>query len=432
MPFAKRVLSTVEGLAPIAVLFSVFVYGVLLLLAAFAAHLDVFTNPGDSRLFGYVREINWGLNYVLPIPVALFFSTATINSITSTIGALARARMIVTETGSVIDEDALLESWQRYGSHGVLAASLLSIIGLLVSGYEWVTACLVPALYHRTYHLLPGWNIAWNSMERSASAISCAIFGFFAFAAQAAVVAALLLFATLVVAFAVWIFDYTKNSTKAELYPNPRSKDDRRGFENFESFIENLLLAAVTFFFVFFMTRLDALYVYSDSPSISSFIAQNIFLKGFTSALREKGAGWLFDLGNVADASTTLVAAGFCLVAILGFLVPSIIVRQAAKRSQQRFLNRLEEAPTALASVHEMTPTQAKSAVKKMVFWPLHYPKFQLLLVFVTFAAICFACYRLTLTILLMLLIQVVRKALSAMGLVRRTGTRVANENGQG
>jgi hypothetical protein len=45
---------------------------VLLLLGAFAAHLDAFAASDTGRLFGYVKEINWGLNYVLPIPVALF------------------------------------------------------------------------------------------------------------------------------------------------------------------------------------------------------------------------------------------------------------------------------------------------------------------------------------------------------------------------
>jgi len=427
--FREQVLSTIENLAPIAVLFVAFIYGVLLLLGAFAGHLDAFTASDTRRLFGYVKEINWGLNYVLPIPVALFFSTAAINSINSTIGSLARSRMVVTQSGEAVDHDTLVESWRRYGQTGVLAASFLGLVAMLVSAYEWVTVCLLPAIRMNTLGLQPGWNIAWNSIEQRATPLSCVIFGVFAFIAQALVAVEFLFFATLVVTFAMWIFDYTKDSTKAELFPNVHSSDERRGFENFESFLENLLLAAVTFFFVFFMTRVDALYIYSDSPSISAFISKNIFLKGFTSALKEKGAGWLFDLGNVVDPSTTLVAAGACLVAILGFLVPSIIVRQAARRSQQRFLNRLQEAPVPTSALYEMPPAQAKAAATTMAFWPMHYPKFQLLLVFVTFASICFACYRLTLTILVMLMINVVRKALLAMGLLRKFGGSADGSN---
>ena len=332
--------------------------------------------------------------------------------------------MVVTHPGTAVDHATLVESWRRYGQSGIVAASCLGSIAIAVSAYEYVTVCLLPAVRVSTLGLQPGWNIAWSSVEHNASPLSCAIFGLFAFVAQAAVAVGFLFFATLVVTFAMWIFDYTKDSTDVELFPNVRSSDERRGFENFEPFLESLLLAAVTFFFVFFMTRLDALYVYSDSPS------NNIFLKGFTSALREKGAGWLFDLGNVADPSTTLVAAGACLVAIIGFLVPSIIVRQAARRSQQRFLNRLQEASTATAALYEIPPAQAKAAAKKMVFWPMHYPKFQLLLVFVTFASICFACYRLTLTILIMLMINVVRKALLAMGLLKKGGEPLAPSNG--
>jgi hypothetical protein len=251
------------------------------------------------------------------------------------------------------------------------------------------------------------------------------------------VAAAFLSFATLVVTFAMWIFDHTKDSADAELLPNPQSGDSRRGFENFVPFIENLLLGAVCFFFVFFMTRIDALYVYSDSPSISSFVGQNIFLRGFAAALKDpnKGPGWLFDFGNTVDPSTTLVTAGFCLAAILGFLVPSFIVRQAAIRSQQRYLNRLRENPKKTAALHRITPEEAELRISNdtkdnrdnqggkrketgMEFWPLHYPKFQLLLVFVSFAGICFACYRLTFTIVLMLFVDIVRKAMKAMGLL--------------
>jgi hypothetical protein len=172
------------------------------------------------------------------------------------------------------------------------------------------------------------------------------------------------------------------------------------------------------------MTRLDALYAYSASSSISAFTSQNIFLEGFSAAIKSKGVAWLFDFGDVADGSTTLVGAGFCLVAVLGFLVPSVIVFQAAKRSKQRFLSRLQEAPEQMAASYDMTPDQIREKVSNMVFWPIHYPKLQLLLVFVVFAGICFVCYRLTLTILLMLLIHVVRKGLSAMGLltVKETG----------
>jgi hypothetical protein len=53
-----------------------------------------------------------------------------------------------------------------------------------------------------------------------------------------------------------------------------------------------------------------------------------------------------------------------------------------------------------------------------MVVWPIQYPQPQLLLVFIAFAAICFACYRLTLTIVLMLLVFIVKRGLNAMGLL--------------
>lgn len=194
MVFARRVLSAVENLAPIAVLFIAFVCGVLLLLGAFAGHVDAFTASETKRLFGYVKEINWGLNYVLPIPVALFFCTAAINSISPTIGSLARSRMVVTQNGTAVDHGTLVESWRRYGQSGVLAASCLGAVGILVSAYEWVTVCLVPAIRMNTLGLQPGWNIAWSSVEHRASPLYCVIFGFLAFFAQAAVAVGFLFF----------------------------------------------------------------------------------------------------------------------------------------------------------------------------------------------------------------------------------------------
>src|SRR5579863_6318768 len=349
MSIAKRAVRWIENLAPIAVFFSFFIGGVLLLLLAIGAHLDAFTVSGSVRVFGYVREINWGLNYILFIPIALFFAAATINSIPSAIDGLSRSRMVISKVVVPEDRDTLLASWHTYGSQAMIITVCLSSMGILVSAFQWFSVCLLPALSQSAGKLAPGWNIAWHATDPTATRWGCALFGILAYIMQAGVAVGFLTFATFVVVFAVWIFDHTKDSTETELYPDPRSDDRRRGFQNFESFIENLLLASIAFFFVFFMTRLDGLYVYSSSNSISSFIVQNVFLEGFSQALKQKGIGWLFDMGNTADGSTTLVSAGFCLSAVLSFLVPIAIVRQTARRSQQRFLNRLQDSADNIA-----------------------------------------------------------------------------------
>jgi len=324
--------------------------------------------------------------------------------------------MFVESDNTAIDETTLLGSWRAYGASGVGFAGVLCLIALVVSMQQWASVCLLPALSGTAVGLQPGWNIAWKGTEHAATPEGTAIFGFFAFLAQAGVASAFLLFATLVVTFAQWIYDYTKDTTAMELFPTPRSEDRRRGFEQFAPLIENLVMSAVMFFFVFLMTRLDSLYVFSDAGSIKAFLLDNILLQGLAKAV-ESRSGWLFDPGNVLDISATLVAAGLCLVGVLAFLVPSNIVRQAAKRSQQRFLTRLGHTPEPLAALYNIPPDEALEKINAMDFWPIRYPKQQLLLVFVAFAAICFVCYRLTLSILAMAFFYIVRKALTALDL---------------
>ena len=67
--------------------------------------------------------------------------------------------------------------------------------------------------------------------------------------------------------------------------------DPRKGFERFEPLIETLLSLALSFFVVFYLTRLDNEFVLSDSQSFGEFIKSDLwygFINGIAGLFKGK------------------------------------------------------------------------------------------------------------------------------------------------
>jgi hypothetical protein len=291
---------------PPALTFAVFCFiGLATLLLSFAAHTNGVMDPRTSKLFGYLYEINWAANYVLIIPIAIYFCTAAINGMSQVITELAQARMIVRDDGVAASTDDIKNSWNSYARPALWVAGVLGCLALTASMIEWWTDCVRPLSYGSlaaipaTVTPAPGWNLTSLLSPGQAVPLAVASFGAVAFLGQAAVVTAFLSFITLVLAFASWVFRYTSDDSSWELFPNPAASDKRRGFEHFEIFIENLLLAALALLIVFFMTRLQYLYNDSDARSIVSFVSGDV-AKGFFQGLKKL----------VVDADPIIFTAG--------------------------------------------------------------------------------------------------------------------------
>jgi len=397
-----------RGLPP-ALSFALFcLIGLITMMISFVAHTNAVTDTRTEKLFGYLYEINWGVNFILVIPVAVYFCTAAINGMSQVITELGQARMIVRDDGTAASAEEIRNSWYSYGHRALQAAVVLGAVAVIASLLEWWRDCIRPLAYTSLASIpamsMPtsGWNLAALLSGGQVSPRGVAAFGLLAFAGQAAVATAFLAFITLVLAFASWIFQYTSDESSWELFPNPGSSDTRRGFEHFEIFIENLLLAALALFVVFFMTRLQFLYNDSSAHSIISFTSQDI-AKGFFQGLKKLAIDadpGIFAVGRRITYSTAMVGAAAGVTVILAFLVPAIVVRQTAMRSRSRLVDWMTRHPDAISPLFGVAPADAKKNLEAMEIWPMRYPKPIQLLIFVSVAALCFVCYKFALILI--------------------------------
>lgn len=191
------------------------------------------------------------------------------NAIRHVTGELAKDNMMVDQTGRPRDSVYLLNNWHRTLKVFLYVGAVLALLALAVSWREWSqNFSYDPALdleaITRNPGLLPGWNLA-PSVNGSNFFHAAKAFGFFAFTAQGVVASFYILFICVIYGFATWIYRLTTDSTEDELVPNTLSSDPRKGFEKFEPLIETLLSAALAFFVVLYLTRLDDEFVLSDS-----------------------------------------------------------------------------------------------------------------------------------------------------------------------
>jgi hypothetical protein len=394
-------LKSVESLPPVLALAFFFFFGMLLMLGSFAAHLNAVTDTSSGKKFGYVYEINWAVNYIVFVPIALYFCIAALNSIHQTITRIADCGMVVNPRGETVNKLRLSDEWQVYGRRAIQSWLVATLIVVIAVAAEWWQVCAVPIFtkmdYTRTAST--GWTLAPHLSGGQISSSATLVFGAFAFLAEATVVSAFLLFICVIFAFAAWVFGYTNEDAADELFPNPKSDDPRRGFESFQLLIENLLLAAVSLFFVFFMTRLHSAFVDSNATSVMSFMAGDIG-KGFFDGVKnlvKSGDPDLFATGKHLGYSVAMVGSATALTIITGFLIPGTIVRQAAIRARDRFVDWAPRHAREVNVLYELTLEEAAPKLKSMVFWPVLYPRPVQLLLFAGLAAGCFVFYKFTL-----------------------------------
>jgi hypothetical protein len=390
-----------QNTPPILVLGGALLTGVALALGSTIVHANsAFFAITPPKQLGYYYEINWSLNYVLFVPLALYFFFSSFSALRTTIRDLADSKMIIRADGTALAQDELQSDWQKVNGRAVAVALVLSVIAFIASWVEWwinfnyklgkMTEVL------NSTGLGPGWNLA-PLVNPPYQIAPVKAFGFFAYTMQGAFASAYLGFLCVIFAFVFWISRFTTDATTSELIPQATSEDVRRGFENFESLIETLLLASLSCFGVFLLTRLDHAFLVSPALDLSGFVQQDLwwgFIHGFKDLV--KGSPSLFVTGPFGY-SVEMTGIGLVLSLVVCFFVPVVILRQAARESRRRLEMRNPDSKT-------------RSALSSMVFWPLKYPAPLQLLGFLFLAACCFIFYKLTLVLVGATLIAVITK----------------------
>jgi len=382
------------------------VVGVALALGSTIVHASsAFFPISPPKELGYYYEVNWSLNYVLFVPLALYFFFSSFNCLRTTIRDLADSKMIVRPNGDALTEDELQSDWQKISGRAVIVAMVLSMIGFAASWVEWwinfhYKSGNLNYVLNST-HLGPGWNLA-PLVNPPYKIAPVRVFGFFAYTMQGVLVSAYLGFLCVVYGFGTWISRYTTDATTSELIPNAASGDVRRGFENFESLIETLLFASLCCFGVFYLTRLDHAFLASSVLDLPTFVQQDLWW-GFIHGFRDlaKGSPSIFETGPFGY-SVEMTGVGLVLSLVTCFFIPIVILRQAARESRRRLQMRNPDPQTC-------------AALNSMVFWPLQYPAPLQLLAFLFLAACCFIFYKLTLVLVGATLVAVITKFINSL-----------------
>jgi hypothetical protein len=392
----------IENVPPVLVLGISLLFGVALVLASTACGTSVAIFSEPPKQLGYFYEINWSLNYVLFVPMALYFFTSAFNRIREVIRGLADARMIVDGHGEILTEVALQGDWRKTSDRSVRLGVVLGLTALCASWVEWWLDFRYPdvpiaeALLRSK--LGRGWNLAPLLQPPPHHIVVAKIFGFAAFTAQGIFAAMYLLFLCIIFGFAAWLYRFTTDMTDWELVPDTLSDDRRCGFENFEPLVETLLLAALCCFGVFFLIRLDHAFLDSAAFDLGGFV-QNDIWAGFINGIKDlsKGSATLFQIGDIRY-SVEMAGTGLVLSLVTAFFIPTILLRQAAEGSKRRAIHHNQDNPKVLEKID------------KMVLWPMLYPQPVELLGFLFLAAMCFIYYKLTLVLVGVALAAVLTK----------------------
>lgn len=393
---ATTLLARLEEIPPIAIAGIAVLVGTLLMFGSLIADVNSFEAHG--KLLGYWYSVNWSLNFVLVIPIAIYFAANTFAGIRELISSLVASRMIVRPQGPPLTEPELLDKWHEFGTKPVILGLVLAAIAFLASWIEWYYDFFILGQHLNEIGQQEGPVLSWTLAHyfNGANALGARLFGFAAFTAQGCAASAFLIFVTVMLAFAAWIFRFTSDPVPEELVPDLKSPDTRRGFERFEPLMVNLLLASCFFFGVFFLTRLDNAFVLSPHTSIFDFAAKDLG-EGFVSHdAKDKLPHGPLELPNgQIHYSLMAVGTGMGVTLFMAFLVPSFILSRSAQVSCSRAITNQDRL--RLSQTTDLPPEEVEKRLQKMTFWPLKYPRPAELMLFLLLGGACFVYYNLTL-----------------------------------
>ena len=391
-------------------------YAILMILLTVGAGLDAIQVDHGQREKGYWWELNWGLNHLIAIPVALFCSASLLRSIREQVNRLADSQMAVNEKFEAITKDDLVRDWERY-EVGPIWFGVLATLAFAMSYAEWWVGSASPLLSHdpsgppvvgRQF----GWTTGAMLDPQNVARGPNVLLSFIAFTAQGFVTTVFAYVFATVLAFSIWIYNYG-GPVGQRLIPDLASDDERKGFEIFERFVFRLLYVGLAFTVVLFFIRVQSVYDASDSSArtVFHFVLQDV-IKGFVSNVAELLTGEstaLFDVGTATNYSTRIVFAAMSVMVMIAVAVPTLILSVLARQSKEALTECLRKPPCPPCTSRNLSAEDCKKRVAEMDFWPLRYPRPMELIAYIVFAGFCFLFYKFTFLLLGVLVIQTVR-----------------------
>lgn len=377
---------------PLLLMFAATVPAILLIVLSVFLDLHIYeaaAGQGASER-GYLAAVNWSVNYTLLLPLTLFFVAQARQTVPKVVTRLVRTGMIRDAEGKPLaDATRVIGLFDRKLDRASPVLFIVLMGAVSWTAYEWWTDSAGPLFQLRTA-VEDDWQVKALS-DASVSALANASFSAAAFLLQA--VATVIIFELVLVAWAfATVIDHLP-AADLRLRPNLRSQDSRRGFEVFEPFTVNILLASSVAYGMFYLTRLWNAYLHASppAPDLASFVVLSIIDgiqgQGFTGGLART-----LEVGHFG-VSGGVVSFAALMLFVWVFLFVANILRNTAKDARDWLADAIEQEP-AEPMLETLSREEALERLGSMKFWPVHYPRPNHLFALIVFAIFSMVFFR--------------------------------------
>lgn len=380
---------------------------------------EVITQDVIGKEVGYGSALNWSLTLALVLPAALLYLCKVYQAFPMVLRNLAVKRMVVTEDLAPIPEKELKELWQKELARYRTWLAGLIVIGLLFSLWEWYSFSARPLFLNSSAQAPElDWSVGvlFDSMGKPVQAtpvarLANATLSLLAFLGQAVIIAALLTFVYKSLIVGVFVTEISRPEGRYRLVPNPTSRDARLGFELFSEFIEGSLVCIGFFYGIFYLSRLQNIYLRSSEEGMLAFLVDRLLL-GILDKPFDLGAGIEvfrkgMEIEKDLDYSSIMVSLGaFAVLMVAAFMIGST-VRDAAVRARNELQNNLQAEPERVNQLFGMTAEEIEARLNEMVFWPVRYIRAREFFGLIVLGVTCIFFYKLGLILVGMLMFRV-------------------------
>ena len=411
---------------PALLAFGAMILGFLLVAASFILGIGSTTvRAADANHTEVVKEVgfalapNWSIVACLLLPAALLYLCKAYRSFPLVLRHLAVNKMAVTADLGPLAPTDLDALWRRQLKR--YARPLLALIGVgfVVSLWEWATNSLLPLALRdpgKAPELDWSLGVLFDALGHPAHAgfwhlIGNGAFSFVAFLAQGIILGALLTFLYIELTVATFVTDLSRPEGAHRLLPDLRSCDDRLGFESFGSFIETSLVFVGILYTIFYLSRIQNIYLRTSDASILDFVSQRL-VAGIVKNPLDLGAKVeIFKSGmdhtDSLDYSSLMVALGTFAVLLVAIFMIVSTVRDSAVRARDELGRCLTESPEPTLRLLGLTREQAEARLAQMVFWPVRYIRAREFFAVALMGAICIIFYKLAMILFGLLIFRI-------------------------
>lgn len=389
--------------------------------------LDLHSVEIDGREVGYFAAINWSVNYAIFFPFMLYFMMKSLHSVETILAALSEKRMLWKKDYQAVEPGVLQELWWERVRHVVRRYLPIAIIFAgFVSYEEWFRTNFSPLILYGAEYIegAKDWGVAalFTGDQGTWSLALNAAFDFVCFSVQAALIFCLAGYFLLMVEFARLVSSDSKHFKRSGIFliPDVKSDDKRRGFEEFEPLLTELLFASLFAYILAYLSRLQYAYLSCLSESSLWGFIKNDILTG----MNLKGDGQLFNLQTACESAFPMQLAGVLMLSLtlLVLLVLIFIVFHTIRETAKRARRVLQNHAAAGVDTDTAIGVPAKQVLERlgeMQIWPMDYPRFNMLLILSIFGITALFAYRIGLIVLGVVLATVIVKLVSQ---VRKSG----------